>query len=213
MVEVKSNTEGFGFNPSESEHYFQVSISSAKTGDVQISEHMSWQKGIWDGKIRAVKSDNDERLKVILTREKWDVIADIVREEFNRRLRQAEQKRGTWRTPGLTPISRLFGKELVLLAWAIEDADPALVTVAITNWLGLTPEERWWLFTMTNAATGQAIRGKGRGWRKSVRYALTENPISVAQPEQLVGLIVKRDMVDVDVGKKWTAEHTNVVFA
>lgn len=182
MVEVKK-VEGFGFVPSESEHYFLVSISSSKTGDVHISEHASWRKGIWNGKIRAVKLYNDERLRVILTHEKWDAIADIVREEFNKRLRLSDQKRGIWKVQGLTPVSRLFGKELVLLAWAIEDADPGLIPVAITNWLGLAPEERWWLFTMTNAATGQAIEGKDRGWRKSVRYALTENPISIDQTD------------------------------
>ena len=79
---------------------------------------------------------------------------------------------------GQTPLSRLVGKELVLLAWAIEDADPALIPVAIKNWLGLAPEERWWLFTMTNAATGHAMTGRNKGWRKAVRYALTENPVS-----------------------------------
>ena len=30
---------------------------------------------------------------------------------------------------------------------------------------------------MTNAATGHPTLGKGRGWRKALRYALTENPI------------------------------------
>lgn len=39
-------------------------------------------------------------------------------------------------------LSRLLGKELVLLCWAIEDADPNLIPVAIKNWLGLKPEER-----------------------------------------------------------------------
>src|SRR5690606_4423509 len=41
------------------------------------------------------------------------------------------------------------------------------------------PEERWWLFTMTNAATGHAITGRGKGWRRAVRFALTENPVAV----------------------------------
>lgn len=45
------------------------------------------------------------------------------------------------------------------------------------NWLGLVPEERWWLYTMTNAATGHAIKGRNKGWRKAVRFALTENPV------------------------------------
>jgi hypothetical protein len=30
---------------------------------------------------------------------------------------------------------------------------------------------------MTNAATGQAVNHRGMGWRKAVRYALTENPV------------------------------------
>jgi hypothetical protein len=194
--------QGFGFEPSVSEHYFQVSISSSKVGEVQISEHMSWHKGEWDKKIRAVKSDTDERLRVILSREKWDAIADVVKEEFNRRLRLAGQKRGSWKASGLTPVCRLFGKELVLLGWAIEDAELELVPTAISNWLGLAPEERWWLFTMTNAATGQALRGKGRGWRNAVRYALTENPISAAHPNQQMGLITKVDRVAADTEKK-----------
>ena len=53
---------------------------------------------------------------------------------------------------------------------------------------------------MTNAATGQAIYGKNIGWRKAVRYALTENPISTSQSEQRVGLISKMDKGD--SGKK-----------
>jgi len=153
---TKPTVKGFGFDPSESEHFFQVSLSS-QSGDVHITEHMSWEKGLWDTKIRAVKADTDERLRVILSREKWDAIADAVKNEFNRRLRKMDIIGGNWKAQGLTPLSRLFGKELVLLAWAIEDADPGRVNIAIMNWLGLTPEERWWLFTMTNAATGQAI--------------------------------------------------------
>ncbi len=30
---------------------------------------------------------------------------------------------------------------------------------------------------MTNVATGHAINDKNRGWRKAVRFALTENPV------------------------------------
>jgi hypothetical protein len=207
----KPKTEGFNFDPSTSEHYFYVSISSSKDGDVQISEHMSWDKSACDGKIRAVKSDDDERLRVILTREKWNAIADAVREEFNGRLRQAQQKRGMWKASGLIPVSRLFGKELVLLAWAIEDADPALVPRAIMNWLGLTPEERWWLFTMTNAATGQAVRGRGRGWRNALRYALTENPTSAAHPEQWMGRVIEMDRTGGSIEKAARKGHQDVL--
>jgi len=76
-----------------------------------------------------------------------------------------------------------LGKEMVLLLWAIEDSDPKLIPVAIKNWQGLSREERWWLFTMTNAVTGQA--DDKRGWRKAIRYALTENPIDDEKHKQL----------------------------
>jgi len=81
----------------------------------------------------------------------------------------------------------------VLLAWAIEDADPGRVQTAVANWMGLTPEERWWLYTMTNAATGQALSGRNRGWRVAVRYALCENPVGVVNAEARVGLIAGLD--------------------
>ena len=31
---------------------------------------------------------------------------------------------------------------------------------------------------MTAAATGNCVTGRNRGWRKAVRYALTENPVT-----------------------------------
>ena len=43
---------------------------------------------------------------------------------------------------------------------------------------------RWWLFTMTNAATGHALHGKNKGWRKAVRFALTENPVSSSNRQE-----------------------------
>ena len=75
-------------------------------------------------------------------------------------------------------MHRLLGKELLVLAWAIEDADPGVVPRAIQNWLGLRPEARWWLYTMTRAATGDAINDRGIGWRRALRHALTENPVT-----------------------------------
>lgn len=184
---------GFGFNPDESQHYFLVSISTSDAVDVWISEHMSWSRGMWDTKIRAVPKETDERLRVILSRDRWERIVPAVTAEFNERLKVQGARRGRWREKGITPLSRLFGKELVLLAWAIEDADPGRVQAAITNWLGLTPEERWWLYTMTNAATGQALSGRNRGWRVAVRYALCENPVGAVNAEARVGLIAGLD--------------------
>ncbi|MEG5054945.1 MULTISPECIES: DUF3780 domain-containing protein [unclassified Microcoleus] len=181
---IKLKSEGFGFVPTESEHHFLVTIPTKKPENVFISEHFTWDESEARQELSFALGNEDNKMRVILPRVKWDAIADAVKAEFNQRLRQDGLKTGQWKT-GRTALSRLFGKELVLLAWGIEDADPALIPVGIKNWLGLTTEERWWLFTMTNAATGHAISGRGKGWRKAVRYALTENPVSDYSPQNI----------------------------
>ena len=148
--------EGFGFIPAESEHHFLVTIPASKEESVYISEHLTWDDSEARRQLNFALGHEDSKIRVVLPRYKWEVIADAVRAEFNQRLRKNGLTMGKWKA-GQTPLSRLFGKELVLLAWAIEDADPALIPIAIKNWLGLAPEERWWLFTMTNAATGHAV--------------------------------------------------------
>ncbi len=173
----------FGFDPSESASHFLVLIPAGVTQAVIISEHLSW-----DAEHVAESVHYGERLdgqvRSQLDRRKWDGIADAVRAELNARLKKEGKAPGRWRT-GHNTVGRSLGKELTLLAWAIEDADPGLIPTAIANWQGLTPEERWWLYTMTAAATGSYTTGRGRGWRKAVRFALTENPATArpsAQP-------------------------------
>jgi hypothetical protein len=170
-------SEGFGFVRSESEHHFLVTIPASNRESVYISEHYTCDETPERHALNLALGSEDDKIRVILGREKWNRIADEVRVEFNNRLRKNGLKPGQWKI-GENQISRLLGKELVLLAWAIEESDPALIPVAVRNWVGLAPEERWWLFTMTNAATGHALTGRNKGWRKAVRYALTENPVS-----------------------------------
>lgn len=165
----------FGFNPAESTHHFVVNLPRSSENPINISEHFTWDNETGSSLVSsAVKQDG--QIKVVLPRKKWDAIADEVRSLFNLRLKYFGAKMGAWRT-GPNLIRRELGKELVLLAWAIEEADPSLIPNALANWKGLVPEERWWLYTQTAAATGHGINDRGRGWRKAVRYALTENPI------------------------------------
>lgn len=175
---------GFGFCPEESAHHFLVTIPASNRENVLISEHLTWDGSYASATPTFALGEADGKLRVILARTKWNAIADEVRIELNKRLKQDGLKSGSWKI-GTNPISRLLGKELVLLAWAIEEADPALTPAAVKNWLGLVPEERWWLYTMTSAATGHALQGRNKGWRKAVRYALTENPVTDATHEPL----------------------------
>jgi hypothetical protein len=166
-------SDSFGFDPEQASAYFLVNIPAGATMQVEISEHLSWDPDKIEVHLNSERNDGQVRCR--LAREKWNEIAEVMRAEFNARLRKMGDRPGKWKA-GYNPVSRLLGKELVVLAWAIEDACPALIPVAVANWQGLSPEERWWLYTMTAAATGNAVTGRNRGWRKAVRFALTENP-------------------------------------
>ena len=178
---------GFGFQPKESEHHFVVTVPGRRREEVLIAEHLIFAAGDGYDPPSLGVGMQDAKLRVALARVKWDAIADAARVEFNRRLQKHGLPPGRWKR-GDNPVARLLGKELTLLAWAVEDADPALISTAIRNWSGLAPEERWWLFTMTNAATGHALHGRNRGWRKAVRFALTENPVNADSGERQADL-------------------------
>jgi Protein of unknown function (DUF3780) len=179
---VKTTAKGFGFEPLESQHHFLVRLSQRSEEPIYITEHFQIEPEMDKASISFALGRDDQKIRVILTRPRWDAIADEVRAEFNRRLKSMGLNPGQWKASSV-PVSRLFGKELVLLSWAIEEADPTLIPAAIRNWLGLRPEERWWLYTMTNGASGHAVTGRNKGWRKAVRFALTENPVTTLGSE------------------------------
>lgn len=183
----RDRPQGFGFQPEESEHHFVVTIPGRRRDDVLIAEHLSFAPNGGYAPASLGVGMQDGKLRVALARMKWDAISDPARVEFNRRLKKHGLPTARWKR-GDNPVARLLGKELTLLAWAVEDADPALIPTAVRNWQGLAPEERWWLFTMTNAATGHALHGRNRGWRKAVRFALTENPVNADGRERQADL-------------------------
>jgi hypothetical protein len=185
MAKAKEHI-GFGFDPSESKHHFLVIIPKTTTGKVLIYERFEWgteeeeahktagELSMFDPPDQKIDQRFD-RLKCELSRTKWKEIESAMKAEFNQRLKGYSQKAAAWKQ-GQNVLQRLFGKELTLLCWAIEDCDLKVIPTAIKNWQGLKPEERWWLYTMTNASTGDAHTKYG--WRTAIRYALTENPIT-----------------------------------
>lgn len=170
----KRQSIGFGFVPEETQHHFLVILPRNNSDSVIVYERFEWDNDLHGKKLNQKIDLKNDRAKVRFAKHKWDGIADSLKDDFNRRLLQKKYPSGQWKV-GQNPVQRLLGKELVLLAWAIEDCDPSVIPTALKNWNGLREEERWWLFTMANASTG-SLDDK-RGWRKALRYALTENPI------------------------------------
>jgi len=165
---AKKQAMGFGYIPKETKHHFLIHIPKNRNAHIVVYERFEWDEA------KEQKTDiEDSKIKTKISRDKWDALKDVAEKELNRRLRTNNIIIGKFKS-GNIPLEGLLGKELVLLLWAIEDADPSLIKDGLINWLGLSPEERWYLFTMTNAATGHYLNK--RGWRKAVRFALTENP-------------------------------------
>ncbi len=176
---------GFGFKPDESRHHILVCIPEKKDSSVIVYERFSWQ----DEEKQTINVYGENKAKAEISKHKWKLLEDTLRAEFNSRLKKQKMPLGRF-VIGQTCVERLFGKELLVLVWAVEDCDPANVPIAIRNWLGLAPEERWWLYTMTNAATGNI--DDRRGWRKALRYALCENPIDEQRQFSLFDAMLKR---------------------
>lgn len=170
---------GLGFLPEEARHGFLIDIPKGSAGSdtICISEHRGF--GLNQLGVRELNATSplDPSLRVVIDRNRWLAIAPAFWEEANRRLRANGLPAAKFqKNPSKpVPVHPSLGKELCILCWAVEEASPDDIPNALRNWEALAPEERWWLFTMTVATTGQAMQ-KGLGWRKALRAAIADNP-------------------------------------
>lgn len=170
---------GLGFLPEEARHGFLIDVPRGNAGSdkVCISEHRGSDLHQLSDIEMISLSPMDPSLRVVIDRNRWMAIAPAFWDEANRRLRSNGLPSSKFqKNPSKpVPVHPSLGKELCILCWAIEEASPDDIPNAIHNWEALAPEERWWLFTMTVATTGQAMQ-KGLGWRKALRAAIADNP-------------------------------------
>jgi len=173
-------TLGFGVPASSDPHHFRVIIPKANSGKVQITEHLG---------LQALSDEYAFIDRVMLERARWTAIRSEVQRAFNARLKEHNLKTSAWKV-GENPVDRLLGKEICVLAWAVEGMAMENIPVAVRNWLALRPEERWWLFGMAAMSTGGIGDGE-RGWRLALRHALGD----VAQTDRLKPRIQKKENV------------------
>jgi hypothetical protein len=170
---------GLGFMPEEARHGFLISVPKGSTSSdlICITEHRGNDLDDLAGRLLEAPLPNDPSLRVVIDRARWMALAPAFWEEANRRLRANGLPIAKFlKNPGRpVPVHPSLGKELCILCWAVEDAPSDDIPNALRNWEALAPEERWWLYTMTVATTGQAMQ-KGLGWRKALRAAIADNP-------------------------------------
>ncbi len=178
---IVHQTLGFGVPATSDPHHFSVEIPRNNTGAVSIVENLGLQS-----------HDHSQSLinRVLLERPRWTAIRSEVQRAFNVQLKERQLKSSVWKV-GVNPVDRLLGKELCVLAWAVEGMDFDHIPIAVRNWLALRPEERWWLFGMTAMTTG-GVNDGGKGWRLALRHALGD----VAQNEVFKPHAVKNVLPD-----------------
>ena len=170
---------GLGFMPEESRHGFVIDIPKGIGGEdlIFITEHRGEDLDHLGANATHSRSLTDPTLRVTIDRARWLALAPAFWDEANRRLRANGLAIAKFqKNPSKpVPVHPSLGKELCILCWAVESASPDDIPNALRNWESLAPEERWWLYTMTVATTGQANQ-KNIGWRKALRAALADNP-------------------------------------
>lgn len=159
--EYEHITLDFGVPATTDPHHFKVNIPKANSGKVLIAESLGMQ---------ANNDEADILERVLLERPRWTAIRSEVQRAFNVRLKERNLKTSAWKT-GDNMVDRLLGKELCVLAWAVESMAMENIPIAVRNWLAMRPEERWWLYGMAAMSTGGLADGH-KGWRLALRHAL-----------------------------------------
>lgn len=160
----ETKTVDFGAPEAFGAHVFRVEIPLSRAEPIRIIEDYGYTGG-----ENGLPYEED---RATLPRTAWSVISEMARQDFNDRLKIKKVSTGRWKT-GKNLIDRLLGKELCVLAWASERAQPEELPIVCSRWGALRPEERWWLFSMTVAEAGLPA-DKDRGWRKALYYALSD---------------------------------------
>lgn len=160
-----ARTIDFGVPDIVDPHHFVIRIPAGNVEEIEIEENFG---------IHASSDEEARLLRCRLPRRAWNGIREEAKRILNERLKEKDLKPGRWNV-GINKVERLLGRELCVLAWAVEAAKPEDYPAACAAWASLKPEEKWWLFRMCDAATGSAAEAD-IGWRKALRVAFTETP-------------------------------------
>jgi hypothetical protein len=161
--------EGFAYHAGLRRHHIFVDVPTRLDEDVVIVEDFS--------------AKESPREKARLPLRFFDRISTPLTAHFNQRIAENPDlnpcPRARFVRGKRIPMDLLLGRELLVLAWAIEpwehppERDPVFLHLprALDTWLSMPPEERWTLFRLTNAKAGYGADA-GKGWRRALRYGL-----------------------------------------
>ncbi|MCH4828062.1 DUF3780 domain-containing protein [Planococcus halocryophilus] len=153
----------FGLLDVNNENNFKVVLGE----DVRIVEEIK-QKDLYNNTVKVI---DVERARINLMQ--WAHIKAGVSNFFNHQLRETQWWFSFFIT-GENYMQNWYGKQLLLLVWAIEDTkDPDEIHRILMNWIKLSEGEQWWLFTVIEE-TSEELPDRN-GWRRDLKKALLSN--------------------------------------
>ena len=154
-------THGFGAPNTSLPHQFFVRIPKGKAAPIEV-----WE----DFGAAAVGTATQKLCRAAVPRKTWQRVTQGLKSHLNRRLKEKGIKASRFAT-GDNRIERILGRELCVLAWAVEDATSDEAVIAFTRWSSHRPEELWWLFQQIDKDGGEWDSPR-TGWRSAIRHAL-----------------------------------------
>lgn len=157
---------GFGCPAVDWPHHLRVVIPVGRTEDILLIEDF--------GILGHSAGRTDEIQRCIMTRPRWNAMAEVAKQELNTRLREKNLPTGRWQS-GDNKVERILGTEMLTLAWAVAAADEADVGAVIASWVSLQSSERLWL-------AGRVLANPHERVRRGLALLLSSGPISAREP-------------------------------
>ena len=156
---------GFGVPNIDFPHHFVVRIPKNRMGWIEIWEDF----GTCEESLKFCRA--------IIPRKLWNRIKTDLQKHLNRRLKEKNIRPSSFKSPSDNsdnPVERILGREVCILAWALEHATPKEARIIFEHWTSYRPEELWWLFQQV-LDDGGDWHSPVTGWRAAIRPALLQD--------------------------------------
>lgn len=160
-----ASVTGFGCPAIDWPHHIRVIIPTDRHGDIRLVEDF--------GILGHSAGRTDEIERCVISRPRWNAMAEVAKQELNARLREKELPTSRWQS-GDNKVERILGTELLTLAWAVAAADEADVAAVVASWVSLQSSERLWL-------AGRVLVNPQERVRRGLALLLSAGPIAAGE--------------------------------
>jgi hypothetical protein len=149
------------------EQPFFVALFARGTGPVELVEELGFAPGTV--------------LRAVIQRAVWEAILPAVRADFAPRLKGLKVSPIAWSGDSVC-LARGLGRELCLLAWAAEHAQPGELGAICERWRAMPVAARAEMYLRMNQHDCGTANDGQRGWRRAL-YEVLRDPLGCVGTE------------------------------